>query len=247
MAISTNSIIHYTKSFDILSLILKEGFRIKYCAEVLLLGKKGSSLAAHPMISFCDIPLSSSSQHFEAYGKYGLGLSKEWAVRNGINPVLYIDRNSLIADSIYSLIKDRRKTNSNLTVKQKREILQIKSYAKNYSGTLKRTGKPDKKNYNFYNEREWRLIPPKDKINNKPFSISLKAYNNNKEKYNKELLDCRYEFKIQDISYIIVEKTEEIPQIVKILRQLHYEQYSGKELDILLSKVCSTEQILSDY
>ena len=166
---------------------------------------------------------------------------------NTINPVLYIDRNSLIADSIYSLIKDRRKTNSNLTVKQKREILQIKSYAKNYSGTLKRTGKPDKKNYNFYNEREWRLIPPKDKINNKPFSISLKAYNNNKEKYNKELFDCRYEFKIQDISYIIVEKTEEIPKIVKILRQLHYEQYSGKELDILLSKVCSTEQILSDY
>lgn len=247
MAISTNSIIHYTKSFDNLSSILKEGFRIKYCAEVLLLGERGSSSAAHPMISFCDIPLSNSSQHFEAYGKYGLGLTKQWAVRNGVNPVIYIDRNSLIAESIYSLIKARRKADSNLTVKQKREILQIKSYAKNYSGTLKRTGKPDIKNYIFYNEREWRLIPPKNKINNKPFSISLKAYNNDKDKYNNELIDCRYKFEIQDISYIIVEKTEEIPQMVKVLRQLYYEQYSGKELDILLSKVCSTEQILSDY
>ena len=112
MAISTNSIIHYTKSFEILSSILKEGFKIKYCAEILKLGKTRTSKAAHPMISFCDIPLSNSSQHFDAYGKYGLGLTKEWAVRNGINPVLYIDKNSLIAKSISSMLLERRKTDS---------------------------------------------------------------------------------------------------------------------------------------
>jgi len=247
MAISTNSIIHYTKSFEILSSILREGFKIKYCAEVLKLGKVGSSQAAHPMISFCDIPLSNSSQHFDAYGNYGLGLTKEWAVKNGVNPVLYIDKDSLIAESIYSLIKERRKSDTNLTAKQKREILQVKSYAKNYKGTLKRNGKPDKKNYVFYNEREWRLIPPKDKINNKLFSINLKNYHNDKDKYNNDLDDCRYTFDIQDISYIIVEKTNEIPEMVKILRELHYDKVSGNKLDILLSKICSTEQILSDY
>lgn len=246
MAISTNSIIHYTNSFGNLSSILREGFRIKYCAERLYLGENGSSLAAHPMISFCDIPLSDSMQHFDAYGKYGIGLTKNWAQHNGVNPVLYIDKNSLIAESIYSLILERRKKSSNLTLKQKREILQIKSYAKNYSGTLLRLGKTIR-NYNFYNEREWRLIPPQDKINNKSFSISLNAYNKDKEKYNDELKDCRYRFDINDISYIIVEKTDEIPMIVKVLRDLHYDKYSGKELDILMSKVCSTEQIKSDY
>jgi hypothetical protein len=246
MAISTNSIIHYTNSFEILSSILKEGFRIKYCAERLYLGKNGSSNAAHPMISFCDIPLSNSAQHFDAYGKYGLGLTKNWAIKNGVNPVLYIDRNSLIAESIYNLILERRKRNTNLTIKQKREILQIKSYAKNYSGTLKRQGETVK-NYNFYNEREWRLIPPKERINNKSFSISLTAYNNEKEKYNQELSDSRYEFDIHDISYIIVNKTKEIPEIVRVLRDIHYDRHSGKDLDILLSKICSTEQILSDY
>jgi hypothetical protein len=180
MAISTNSIIHYTNSFENLSSILKDGFRIKYCAERLYLGEIGRSFAAHPMISFCDIPLSDSMQHFDAYGKYGIGLTKEWAKQNGVNPVLYIDKNSLIAESIYSLILERRKKNSNLTLKQKREILQIKSYAKNYSGTLKRLGKTIR-NYNFYNEREWRLIPPKEIINNKSFSISLDAYNKDKK------------------------------------------------------------------
>jgi hypothetical protein len=247
MAISTNSIIHYTKSFEILSLILREGFRIKYCAEVLKFGKTKNSRAAHPMISFCDIPLSDSSQHFDAYGKYGLGLTKEWAVRNGVNPVLYIDKDSLIAESIYSLINERRRSDTNLTAEQRREILQIKSYAKNYKGTLIRNGKPDIMNYVFYNEREWRLIPPKDKINNSLFSINLKNYDKDKEKYNNKLDNCRYTFDIQDISYIIVEKTDEIPAMVKILRDLHYDKVSGNKLDILLSKICSTEQILSDY
>ncbi|RZJ20426.1 MAG: hypothetical protein EON51_15145 [Acinetobacter sp.] len=78
MSLSTNSIIHYTDTFKKLLGILSEGFSIKYCAERLVVdGSKGSS-AAHPMISFCDIPLSQSSEHFSSYGKYGIGLSKYW-------------------------------------------------------------------------------------------------------------------------------------------------------------------------
>ena len=136
MAISTNSIIHYTSSFGTLKSILKEGFRLKYCIEELDLGKTRSN-AAHPMISFCDIPLSDSSQHFAAYGRYGIGLSKAWAIANGVNPVIYIDKDSLFAACIAELIMERRDENTNLTDKQKKEILQIKGYAKNYSGPLK--------------------------------------------------------------------------------------------------------------
>lgn len=99
MAISTNSIIHYTNSLDAIKGILKEGFRIKYCSEKIELGN-GSSNAAHPMISFCDIPLSDSIQHFDAYGRYGIGLSKKWAIENGVNPVLYIDKKSLVAKCV---------------------------------------------------------------------------------------------------------------------------------------------------
>ncbi|WP_324036663.1 abortive infection system antitoxin AbiGi family protein [Aeromonas caviae] len=137
MAISTNSIIHYTGSYKALTSILEEGFKVKYCLEKLYLHDEVSN-AAHPMVSFCDIPLSDSTQHFSAYGKYGIGLSKEWAIKNGVNPVIYIDRNSLFAKSIEGLIKERRRDDSNLTEQQKGEILRIKSYAKNYSGELTR-------------------------------------------------------------------------------------------------------------
>ncbi len=245
MAISTNSIIHYTDSLDTIKSILTEGFRIRYCAEILLMGE-GQSRAAHPMISFCDIPLSDSRQHFDAYGKYGIGLTKKWAISNGVNPVLYIDKNSLFADSIYELIKERRKEESNLSLKQKREILQIKSYAKNYSGTLTRKAKRIR-NYRFYDEREWRLIPHSKTLGTTKISISLIEYRKDKDKYNKKLKNSRITFEPTDISYIIVDSTSEISEIINYLRNQYSNRCTASELDILFSKICSTEQIISDY
>jgi len=245
MAISTDSIIHYTDSLAAIKGILNEGFRIKYCSEKLVLAR-GSSHAAHPMVSFCDIPLSDSIQHFDAYGMYGIGLSKKWAIENGVNPVLYIDKKSLFAISVYELIKERRKDDTNLTSKQKSEILQIKSYAKNYSGPLKRNG-IDKKDYRFYDEREWRLIPDSSLLNGAYFSIKLDAYEADKDKYNNKIKDCRIKFKAVDISYIIVNKTSEIPEIINYLRNNYADNCTARELDILFSKICSTEQIIADY
>lgn len=245
MAISTNSIIHYTNSFKILELILKEGFKIKYCVEKLKLAD-GNSNAAHPMISFCDIPLSDSKQHFDAYGKYGIGLTKEWAVRNGVNPVLYIDHNSLFAKSLMELIKERRNKETNITPTQAEQILQIKAYAKNYSGLLKRKA-VDNPNYKFYDEREWRLVPNATQINGASFSLNLSTFEKDKNGYNEKLKDCRITFESKDISYIIVEHTSEIPKIINFLRTEYSDRCTAKELDILFSKICSTEQIIADY
>jgi len=245
MAISTNSIIHYTDNLKTLELILKEGFKIKYCIEILKLDN-GTSNAAHPMISFCDIPLSDSKQHFNAYGKYGIGLTKNWAIKNGVNPVLYIDSNSLFAKSLYELIKERRKTDTNLTSIQASQILQIKAYAKNYSGHLKRKS-VDIPNYKYYDEREWRLVPESSKMNNATFSLDLARYTKSKDEYNDKISDCRFTFKSNDISYIIVEHTSEIPQMINVLRTEYSEKCTARELDILFSKICSTEQIIADY
>ena len=245
MSISTNSIIHYTVDISILKLIIKDGFKIKYCGEKLKLGT-GSSNAAHPMLSFCDIPLSESQKHFDAYGKYGIGLSKEWAIKRGINPVLYIDHNSLFAKSLLKLIEERRKADTNFTKLQSNQILQIKAYAKNYSGHLKRRS-VDNPNYKFYDEREWRLVPNSKEINNADFSIKLIDYEKDKDKYNQKIADCRIKFEAKDISYIIVEKTSQIPELIKFLRDDYSDKCSAKELDLLFSKICSTEQILADY
>ncbi len=247
MAISTDSIIHYTNTFDKLEHILKEGFGIKYCAEELKIEGEKGSLAAHPMISFCDIPLSQSYRHFDAYGKYGLGLTKVWANKMGINPVLYMELNSSISKTLGRLLVERRnRSKSNLTKLQRNDILKIKCFTKNYSGHLKRE-KIDNINYRFYDEREWRMVPEKDKLNGAKFSIGLKSYEKDKDKYNKLISDIRFRFSPNEISYIIVNQTIEIPIVINILRTEYSAKCKPHEFDILLSKIVSTEQIISDY
>jgi hypothetical protein len=246
MAISTNSIIHYTSSYKVLTSILKEGFRLQYCLEAIYLEEEGGSRAAHPMISFCDIPLSDSTQHFAAYGKYGIGLSKEWAVKKGVNPVIYIDKQSLFASCIHELLKERRKKDSNLTDKQKSEILQIKSYAKNYSGPLKRKS-INNPNYRFYDEREWRLVPGDDILGDINFSVIGATFLRKKDEYNAKLSDIRITFDASDISYVIVKNTAQIPKIINFIRTTYSKKCTADELDILFSKICSAEQIIDDY
>lgn len=247
MAISANSIIHYTQSFEILKAILKDkGFKLKYCVEKLELGN-GYSNTAHPMVSFCDIPLSNSVTHSEAYGKYAIGLTKSWAFEKKINPVLYIDRHSSIADTLHKLLLEVGKSQTG-----KIEIIarngRIKSGMKNYEGVLDRQNQI-KDNYKFYNEREWRFVPGETDADFKKFSsaISIKAdeYIKNKDKFNQQISKYRLEFCPDDISYIIVKSTQEIPELIKFLRESY--PCTGVQLDLLLSRVCSMEQIVSDY
>jgi hypothetical protein len=246
MAISTNSIIHYTDTIDKLEAILKEGLGIKYCDETLVMEKDTKSLAAHPMISFCDIPLSHSYKHFDAYGRYGIGLSKIWARKYGINPVLYLDKDSSISKTLAEFIKERREKSTNLNEKQKANILRIKCFSKNYSGHLKRK-LVDDKNYRFYDEREWRLVPNNDELNRASFSISSTDYNKDKDRYNNPISSIRYQFDASDISYIIVDKTNQIPNVINTVRTAYSSKCTAQELDILFSKICSTEQIIGDY
>lgn len=245
MAISANSIIHYTSTFDILCKILEEGFKIKYCKEDLHLNKIGDgSSAAHPMVSFCDIPLTDTTRHFESYGYYGIGLSKKWAIDKGINPVLYIEQKSSLAKSLSRIIQIVRK--KEIDPELKIDIYRLKSFSKNYAGNLTINGK-ETIDYKFYNEREWRFVPQKEDIGNNPFSVSTSKYIKDKDKYNNAIKDYRLKFSPKDISYIIVKKTSEIPELIKFLREKYDNKCTVRDLDILFTKICSTEQILSDY
>lgn len=103
MGISSNSLFHYTDSIDILVKILSEGFKGSYCKEVFSYNNQSVNVYV-PKISFCDIPLTTFT-NYSTYGKFGIGLSKEWGIKKKLNPVLYLEKNSYLVSNLVEAIK----------------------------------------------------------------------------------------------------------------------------------------------
>ena len=194
MAISTNSIIHYTSSIEKLKGIIAEGFQLKYCAEDIILKNDKSFSGAFPMICFCDIPLSSAKKHLASYGYYGLGLTKKWASQNNLNPVIYIDSSSDIGQILHGLseiVKKPLKPEEKYNFEFLTDFLKICSYLKNYEGPLIR-GEKSEDNYRFYDEREWRYVPQKNILKDAN-AVSINKYIEDKEKYNNMIKHVKLE------------------------------------------------------
>jgi hypothetical protein len=256
MAISTNSVIHYTERIDNLKSILKcEGFRMKYCMEELEINLSIPISSAIPMISFCDIPLSEVKNHIDSYGSYGIGLSKSWAKNNGLNPVLYLEKDSKLSEHIKDQVerilegleKVKKGKKLNLADKQlQKDMITYVSYCKNYEGKLVR-GKINTETYRFYDEKEWRYVGVLADIAPAPRIIYGDEYKNNKEKYNSAIEDRYINFSTKDISYLIVDSENEIPEILTLLNEIFEDKCTAKELKILSTKILTKNQIHNDF
>ncbi|MCE7059210.1 abortive infection system antitoxin AbiGi family protein [Dyadobacter sp. CY343] len=133
--------------------ILSEGFRVKYNRELHPKEMAGGTNLPYesvitptfgevssntyprvdylwiPMVSFCDIPLSSIRDHLETYGfeykyenfgrekskkiGYAIGLTKEWGKRNDMNPLLYLVFGSNLARRIFSAFIQTKEKQTN--------------------------------------------------------------------------------------------------------------------------------------
>jgi hypothetical protein len=82
---------HFTKEQINLFDILDSNFKVSYAREKVE-GLETKREFAVPMVSFCDLKLSELKVHMGNYGNFGIGLTKEWANRNGLNPVMYINK-----------------------------------------------------------------------------------------------------------------------------------------------------------
>jgi Putative abortive phage resistance protein AbiGi, antitoxin len=247
MSVSANSVIHYTQTLENLKGILTSGFKLKYCSEEVNLNEEGKGVKCGiAMVSFCDIPLSEITGHVGSYGYYGVGLSKNWAKKNKLNPVVYIQKGSSLGVSLLDqsdlLIKGK--------VKEVQDIIphfwQIIGYLKNYDGDLIR-GDQKLLNYKFYNEREWRYVPNKEDLNGNNFYCVDKEFYEDKEAYNKRLENIFLKFSASDISYLLVKKEEEIIELVKHLRTVYSESCSAVQLEILMTRIMAVENIISDF
>lgn len=239
MAVSSNTLFHFTNSIDKLSSIVNNGFLVSYCLEPIEI--------AFPMISFCDINLSQASNHFESYGYYAIGMKKEWAIKNKLNPVLYIESNSYLKDQLFESMENLSETNQEEFEKFKKMInftANFQRFHKPYQGELKReNGRIN--NYKFYNEREWRFIPD-IKLDIRP-AMGIKEYKKfqklNPKKPHFDNLGLK--FKAQDIKYLIVKSEDEIPKIMDYISELS-NFGSHKEIQLLFTRILTFKQIEED-
>jgi len=213
--LSSSHVVHFTPKFETLKLILKTGFRPALSKESPVYQKEYEGLKVMyeflgaklteleniniPMTCFCDIPLKYSNKHRKEFGKYGIALTKSWAISKYISPVLYLRENTQTHTSLFGIINTL-----NNAVEFSKEENPYFGYVKTNLAEFLDFVKPyydDKENKKYYDEREWRYVPRKfdeTQIDNP---------------------DTFLKFESKDIVQIIVTCSKEKREITKLLKE----------------------------
>lgn len=268
----TSSIFHYTNELDSLKGILSEGFYPNYCKESFP-HFSGTYYVGIPMVSFCDIPVSMTDIFRQRYGKFALGLTKEWALKNKINPLLYV-HNQNIFNSVHlvhgylQMLKVKNKELGgeadsylmDLThtswegVKNWVQMQQMRYAILQLFGFLKpleiyRNGERQSN----YEENEWRYIVPES--NDTPWLWGENEYKewrgdkDTKPTPSDSLKKEKLDFHIQDIRWILVPTFDDAKNAMNMIDTL--KTISGREITVneksyLKTLILSFESIVKD-
>ena len=251
MSLYPTTLFHFTKRQNLYK-ILEDTFKPSYAREKII-GPKSNREFAVPMISFCDLKLH-ELKYFLSYGKYGIGLDKEWANRKGLTPVLYINRHSSLMDNFihgidgfFRIIDKDINENYFNSVEVYNNLMNTYRYIKNYEGELWRKGKLKNLNYRFADEREWRFVPDFT-IENFPAFLPISKIESKEEKeyYNSKILDFRLTFNPEDIKYLIVKDESQILKLVNHLKRVKGGRFHDSILEKLKTRILTIQQIKND-
>lgn len=246
----SETLFHFTKSADTLQQILRSGFWPRYCLEDiewLREDPSDSSVMSFPLVCFCDIPLSRIDEHVLFYGEYGIGMTKDWALRNGLNPVHYVSQSSPFVETFKSLgqlatkLQDRGGEND---AELLRKACAMAMYMKPLVGTMSIGATPVTKD--FYQESEWRYVARHDEIE---FFLNQDQHSDQsklKEANEKTRKNCSLRFTPSDIRYLFVRQDADIPALINFI-QVELDQYAAADLKILMSRVTSIENVARDW
>lgn len=237
----SQTLFHFTKDLETLKKILRNGFWPRYCLEdTRWHGQSDAEAVAFPMVCFCDIPLSKIHSHLNFYGKYGLGVTKEWAINKKINPILYLAGENTLSQSLREIIKYTSSLNESERSNAMKTIRYIYQNIKPAKGVM--TINNCLKEKDFHLEFEWRFVPMDENI--EPYL--LKTQFNNKAtletENEKTYKNCRLEITASDIRYIFVENETDIPEVIKFI-QSDLNHYSFIDTHILMSRITSIKDV----
>lgn len=216
--------------------VLKErAFRARYVYEEL------PHIRFHvgiPMKCFCDIPLGVIKKHLTSYGKFGIGVTKEFAKRNALSPVIYVHTKS---DTILRYLRSIKK---NEFLNNPNSLLPYVKLDETYSKS--RDGR--KLTKRLYDEREWRWIPPnptyEDFAGFDEEEIRKERLDIVNDKLEKDKSNYLLPFDYHDITYIFVQLDADVDKVIEEIRRA---KIPTQQQDRLISKIITSRQIERDF
>lgn len=242
----SHTLFHFTKDTEILKKIIKEGFWPRYCLEDIswLGGGSDFEYMAYPLVSFCDIPLARISEHVGFYGEYGIGLTREWAELNNLNPILYIAGSSHVKLSIrQNILMMSGLDNEESKKKSQKYWKYLMAYIKPTEGNMVVAGTPVVKE--FYQESEWRYVPDNDEITDVLLRSDYDDEATRNVHNDKVKMHASLRFTPKDIKYIFVRDDANIPDVINFI-QTELDMFPASDLKVLMSRVTSLETIRHD-
>src|SRR3954467_12670457 len=96
-----NHLSHFTRSYNALESIVKEGFMPSYAKEKL--AKREVMVS---MISFSNVLLRDvGDEEVLSYGQYALIFDRDWGIANILNPVSYTYEDGLLDEALTNILK----------------------------------------------------------------------------------------------------------------------------------------------
>lgn len=210
-----------------------KGFTLNYVEENFgYLNVVGLNVLAFPMVCFCDIPVERHRilPHIGRYGRYGIGLSKEWGIRKGVQPVHYLIENSPFCGDLGEAFAAAESLPSDLPSSSECDVLA------SFLITTLAYAKPvyDRSNNGSFrsleDECEWRFVP-KDLKGFRPFIKDP----------SRELL-CTFrqalwrpstyllEFDYSDITDLIVPPGSAVDELLRLIYRLQIDDVTRESL-----------------
>ncbi len=208
MGLSSNILWHQTNRDGFYGILKSKRLRYSYCQERIVPEFKLFPIA-FPMISVSDYPFSEIGNNKWAYGEFCIGFKQEWGVKVGLAPVCYCSLGSRVLSQLNNLLKEAIRTDSKKYFGLSLFLFANMKFVKAPLITKTKTFKE----YRFYDEREWRVVPyitETDEAEVLPF-LTEDGYKEYKANHNdSSLLDIGVDFQYEDIHYIIVESEDDV-------------------------------------
>jgi hypothetical protein len=249
MPVAAGTLFHFTKSLKNLHGIIENGFIPGLPQEDYSFLKSGLKLHI-PMVCFCDIPLHLIDNHIYCYGSYGIGLSKDWGIKEGLNPIIYVADTphssrvyNLDSRCINSVLLETVTKNMPKTGNLSKTNYELLCYLKPYEGIDKR-----KKNKILYEENEWRYVPPV--FGKKKNMMLFRELQKNQgiqeftDKAEEALSEYPLKFTPESVQYIFIRKEKEREKAIDTFYK--NSKLAESAIKLLCSKIISIEQIKGD-